>query len=272
MPFSTVEESTHGGQPDEVYVFAVGGDIQRYTSSDADVVYEGETYVAVPIQRGEISLDSEIDKSNLSIQVDFNFPLLEAYMVIPPDVVVEITVYRKHGEVVDSDDYAPIWKGRVASVSWKEVNAEIECENLATSLKAPGLRRPYTKGCPFRIYDLDCKVNEETYKVDGSAVAVTNNTVQVAEAAGQPDGYYSGGFIEWDGQYGNKNSRTITNHVGQILTVLSSTWPMAALDSVSIYPGCGQNSSECNGKFNNMPNYGGFKNKPNKDPSKDQVF
>jgi hypothetical protein len=78
-------------------------------------------------------------------------------------------------------------------------------------------------------------------------VAVDSNT--------RPDGYYSGGMIE----IGSVLKYIIASQ-GATLTLMQ---PLGVnIDSngsaATLYPGCAHNLSDCQTKFNNLLNYGGF--------------
>ena len=59
MTYQSIEASLHSGQPVELYRFALGATVWRYTSARDAVTYNAEKYTPAPIRRSEIEQTQE---------------------------------------------------------------------------------------------------------------------------------------------------------------------------------------------------------------------
>jgi uncharacterized phage protein (TIGR02218 family) len=189
--------------------------------------------------------------------------MADLYRIAPPTMGITLTIRQLHfgdGEAV------VIWTGRILGVSWSGTQASIQCEPVATSLRRVGLRRVFQRQCPHVLYGAACGVSRNTFQVAGEIESATATGMNVAAASLQPDGYYSGGYIEWDVALGIPERRFILAHDGAALELNGSTYGMAGGQAVRLYPGCDHTMATCNAKFSNALNFGGFAHMPQKNP------
>lgn len=271
MTYSARETSEAQGQPIELFLFERGPSIQwRYTSADRDLTVESQLHKAAVIRRGSIEQGSEPQRSNLKLTVPHDFPIAELYKIAPPSDPVSLVLRQYH----DGDaEIATIWQGEIANVGFRGVEADIELTPLSGTLSAVGLRRAYQRPCPYVLYGPECTVNPATYRVTGTVSSVSALTVNVAAADALADGYFDGGFLEWEIATGTYERRFIVSHVGAVLTLDTHPLGLVAGTEVRIYPGCDHSIATCNSKFANELNYGGFPYIPLKNPfGSDPVF
>ena len=263
MTYATVETSTQGGRPVELYEFLSGATYYRYTSADGDVSYGGNTYTAVPIARGAVEATSETARLALDITCARDLPVLGLFALMPPDQIVAVTLRRLHagdGEAIT------LWMGRVLNVTLNNAAAEVHCESVYTSLKRTGLRRLYQKGCPHVVYGPGCGLDRDDFKVVRTVSTVSGTTVTVSTLSGYADGYFAGGYLEWESATGIFERRAIRAQTGAALTISFPLPGLAASASVNLYPGCDHSLATCDGKFDNRLNYGGQPYYPDKNP------
>lgn len=130
-----------------------------------------------------------------------------------------------------------------------------------------------TPTCRWTLGDIDsnlnsiasshCTVNLVALAVTGVAVtSVTNNQAFHASTLGQPDGYFTSGFLKWTS--GLNSGRTMDIQAsalsgGSIVLQLPMLNAIAIGDTFTIYPGCQKRKLEdCFTKFSNVLNFGGF--------------
>jgi len=261
MTYAATEAAAQSGRPVELYEFLNGVAAYRYTSSDGDVVYGGNTYSAAPISRGAVEATSETARLALEITCARDLPVLDLFAFAPPETVVSVTLRRLHA----SDGEAiTLWLGRILNVTLNNASAAIHCESVYTSLKRVGLRRLYQKSCPHVVYGTGCGLARSTYKATKTVSAVSGTTITVG-SIGVADGYYAGGYLEWT-QSGVIHRRAIHSQTGGGLVVSFPIPGITAGASVDIYPGCDHTLSTCAGKFSNSLNYGGMPFFPTKNP------
>lgn len=260
-------------KPKELYRFVEGSSVWTVTSADSSEVYNGETYVPVTIGRSEAESKNELSRANLQITVDLDNAMGRRWLKNVLDEVVSLTIYNSDEGVV-----TVVWKGRLASVKPDSSSITLLFESIFTSLRRPGLRARYQRNCPHVLYGRGCSLDKEAFAVSGAVTASAGQAVQMPIASTYPDGYFSAGMVEApDGSL-----RFITNHTGGALTLIRSLDALNEAFSQSgygmsyglyygalvtrIFPGCDRTKEVCSGKFNNLPNYGGFPFIPLKNP------
>ena len=247
----------------ELYLFMQGANVYAYTSADRNFTHNGREYLAVPIGRGEVEVGDEVNRADLSVRIARDNPLAVQYFLQVSEYVTALTVFK-----VESDETVnSFWKGRVTSYKPNGDEVELLCESVFTSLRRPGLRAKYQKGCRHTVYSNACGANKDNFATAGSVSGVSGVTVQGAAAGSKPDGYFSGGMIKLpDGSY-----RYLLQHTGGQVILQRAAPSLAASiaagqTAVTLYPGCDRARQTCIDKFANWPNYGGFPWIPERNP------
>ena len=263
MTFAALETSAQSGRPVELYDFSIGAAHYRYTSADGNVSYGGNTYTAAPISRNAVEATSEAARLALEIVCDHSLGVLALFSTMPPEEIVAITLRRLHagdGEAVT------LWIGRVLNVTWNPSHAEIHCESVYTSLKRSGLRRLYQRACPHVVYGVGCALNRASFVANKTVTTVTGNSMVIADMAAFADGYFAGGYLEWERTTGVFDRRAIRSQVGGTVIISFQIPGLVATESVQLYPGCDHTLATCTTKFSNTLNYGGMPYFPEKNP------
>lgn len=236
----------------ELFEFLADGTYYRYTSGDVAVVKDAETFSPVAISRSNLAHTEDLNRTRLSITAMRDNPFVVAALASPQPA--DITTY---GELTGST-WSTIWKGRVINISLHGAQADIETESLLTLLNRNALVKKYQILCPYALYGQgangDCKVTAATYKYTGSVSVVDGVTVTIPGLNGETDGYYNGGYVK----FGTYDFRTIVTHIGDVITIYSAVSGLAVSTSADVYPGCDHSETDCNTKFSNLANYGGF--------------
>jgi uncharacterized phage protein (TIGR02218 family) len=250
----------------ELYRIAVGDTVSSddtvflFAAGDTAVEYNGETYEPVTVGRSEIVQGSEINRANITLRIPVTNPLARIYLAAVPDVVATVTVYRKQG-----DDVLVWWKGRIAAARATGMEMVLDCESVFTGMRRTGARARYQVQCRHALYGRACGVDQDLYAVSATVDAVSDTavTVTVTDSEAPEAGYFVGGMIEFDGVL-----RIVVAHAGGDLTL----WrPMPGLEigsEVTLYPGCNRSLVQCDARFDNAINHGGFPWLPNVNPFK----
>lgn len=264
MAFDTYESA--GGRPVEFYEFTYQGNTLRYTSADRDITVGAVTYLAVTISRSAFTDTNDIAKASMTLTCTPHFEISELFNVEPPDDVVGLVLKRYQNDDPDQE-IKVFWLGRVVNCAWPTGQSTLRCESIYTALKQPGLRRPYSKNCPYVVYGTDCQLNILAFTTTTAIDLQVGNLINGTVFATQPNGWWAGGRIYWEKTPGFIVKRGIKNHVGSQVEI---THPMPGLPAgatVSIVPGCDHTFGTCgSAKFNNSPNYGGQPNMQQKNP------
>lgn len=265
MTYSAQELSLHGGEPVELYQFVYATKAWRYTSADEQQTHLANLYTPAEIKRSSVDQSQDINRNNLKLDVHGSLDVAQLFIVYPPAEPLMLTIFRQHRTDAGSETVA-IWQGRVLGVEWKNNVAVMTCESVFTSLKRAGLRRHYQASCPHVLYGTRCNVVKSSYETIDAVSSIAGNVVTVSAAASQVDGYYDGGVLVFVDGEAVTHKRAILDHTGQNLTLTNSIVGLTTSDNVTVIAGCGHNLSDCENKFNNLVNYGGFPFVPGVNP------
>jgi len=107
------------------------------------------------------------------------------------------------------------------------------------------------------ITGMTSTVNNGTYTIN--EVGSSNNSVWTA-------GYYDDGIMTFTSGVNSGLSFQIRQWDGTTLKLCNALFvPPAHGDTFTISPGCAHNTTDCHGKFNNLPNFRGFEAIPGQD-------
>lgn len=272
MTILAQEEGGIRGRPRELYRFTRGSNTWRFTSNDSDVVAIDGTYITEDIKRSSIEYTGDLNRSNLVITVGGANDIAEMFKGAAPGEIVAVTVMRLHETMEDdgvpgaSTSSITLWTGRVLGSRWGPVGAELQCEPASISLKRIGLRRLYQRQCPHVLYSEICGASRALFLTTATITLLSGKQITVGSVGGHPDGMFSGGYLSWASAGGYSEYRMILSHVGMVLTVAYPLPPSATGTQITLYGGCNHTTSDCNTKFNNLNNYGGFPYIPEKNP------
>ena len=264
MSYDSLETSAALARPVEIFTFARGPQEWLFTSADRDVTVAAEVYSAVAIMRPSIQQGGELNRAALKLDVARDFPIAELFQAGIPSETITLRIRQYHegdGSVV------AIWSGRVLNVARVGELAEINCEPISTSVRSTGLRRRYQKGCPHVLYGPGCGVVAASFDLAATVDALSGLTVTATEIGTEADGYWEGGYIEWEPIPGVVERRFILGHTGTSITLMTQPLGLAVSDSFTLFPGCDHTlgAGGC-GKFSNELNYGGMPDIPTKNP------
>ncbi len=255
MTFDSRERSADQGRPIELFTFARDYQIWRYTSADRDIIIDGATFSAKSISRSDIDSTPEIARSGIKILAPRDLEVADLYRISPPTLTVNLIVQQVHdGE----NDVVTIWTGRISNVNFIGLAAEITCDPVFTAVRRVGLRRLYQRQCPHVLYGSACRVQRETVRTDGVANAISGLTIDSSEASALDDGWFAGGYVEYEVELGIAERRFITDHTGTTITLSARPVGLVVGQLIKLYPGCDHTTTACVEKFDNILNYGGF--------------
>ncbi|KAA2285423.1 phage BR0599 family protein [Arenimonas fontis] len=262
MTYDATERSADQGRPVELYTFHRDAKVYRFTSADRAVAVGGNTFLPRVIRRGSIEQGAELNRSGLKLSVPRDFEIAALYQAGAPSSRLALTLQQYHA---GDGELAVLWSGAVLSCSFGVGSqAEISLEPSSVSMRRPGLRRTYQRQCPHVLYR--CGVNADDHKVVATVTAVAGLQVSAAEFAGQPDGYWEGGYLEYEIETGVWERRFILGHTGTAVGVDLSPIGLSPSMTMNFYPGCDHSLATCDSKFNNAPGYGGMPYIPTKNP------
>lgn len=263
MVFDTRERSVQDGAPVELYEFAHGSVVLRFTSADTALTLGADTYAPATLRRSQIEASAELARNAITLICPRDFAIAELFRVSPPTEVIMVTVRRVHRGDADP---AVIWMGRAINCDWSGSEAQIHCEPVISSLRRVGLRRKYQRQCPHVLYAQgagQCGVPKATHANATTVTSVAGLVLNVAALASKP---WAGGFVEWVAPDGAIERRFIVSFTGLGLRLSQAFIGITAGQAVTVYPGCDHTMTTCQTVYANLPNYGGFPFVPIKNP------
>lgn len=271
MAFNDIEVSEYGNAPIETYDFVRNGEHWRYTSSDEDFLpTPGELFRSVPIKRGRIMSTQDIGKTSLKIRISRRAEVVDQYIATSPTDIIKMTLTRYHaGDVANP---AITFTGRIINVKFMENEVEIIIQPIFSALKRPGLRRVYQATCPHVLYGTSCRAAAATFSTTQVLSDVSGNSITSAGFIRAVDptydaAYYAGGYVEFlINTHTERRFITAYDNASGTLTLNLPFTDLVAGNSVKAFAGCNHSRGDCNGKFNNLLNFGGFPFIPQKNP------
>lgn len=254
MTYDAIERSTAEAQPIELYAFQVYTSEFLFTSAAEDQVVQLRRYRQHRLHRSEPQQSGEIARNFLTIRSAPDFPMTSFYNGTPPSTVVLVRILRMHRQETVPTWF---WGGRVLSCKFEDEAAVFHCENIHTTLRRPGLRRLYGRGCPYALYGPECRAIEAEHRVSAALVSVSGRTLESPAFGNVPDGRWAGGFITIDLGAGPE-SRTVLAHVGDLVVLTHAIPGLASGMTVEAVPGCAHDEADCEDVFDNLRNYGGL--------------
>lgn len=257
MSFDSAERSLAEGQPIRLYQFGRGVLRWAYAACDRDIAHNNLTFRSLRggigdngiLQSGDASQDQFVVTAPADLEV------AQLYRQAAPSSAVALTVFARHYGV---DDYLVIWAGEVRSVKWPELDrCEIACSPLSERIAMQGLRLGWERNCPHALYSLPCGVDRNRYRIDTGVQSMDGISLSHGSFAGYPDGYFTGGYVEWAIGSGEFDRRGIEQHASSRLTLLGGSAGLMLNQAIRVYPGCRQTVAGCQ-QFDNLANYGGI--------------
>lgn len=255
------KETAAERQPVELYhIWHIETDQHwRYTSGDIAVTFGGHVYNPATIKRGPVIYSSDLEVSSLTVDVARMTTPFSVFVAQNPVEILWIQVSRLFRDQ-DPLEAGVIFIGQIKSVSIKGLATKLHCVGFESYLRQSVPVERYQAQCNWTVFDLNnpkinkCKLNKNSYKLT-TTVTVSSNGLELTSAdfALQADGYYQLGYIYFEG-----HRRSITAHVGSLVTLRFAFADLESSDGVDAYPGCDGSLVTCRDKFNNVVNNGGF--------------
>ena len=248
-----------GGMPAEGYIFTQGAtEIAALTSGSVrkERPFFPPFYEPVAIRHESIEGSEERSAGGLKVWLPADDPVTNAvvdlYRGTVPTGVVEMALNRFHQ---GRPAVARIFFGEVASAEFAGAHCILTVEPKVAAFKQRALRMLYQGPCNHTLYDQFCGAVRANFSAAATvtAIASDNITLTVPVASSQPDGYYTGGLLQFGSRWG-----FIVDHTATTLVLMRPVPGLIVSASVTISAGCDRSIATCDAKFNNVVNHMGF--------------
>ena len=255
MTYSAQELSAEAGAPIELYDFRIGTDVYTLTSSPDQVTYDSVAYTPAEISRQEIGYSSDERTQILEINLPASHPLPRKYINSAPGLRASATIRRVH-RTDAANEVIVIFKGLVQSVGFSNdgLRARIAVVPLSGALSRPAPRFTHQGQCNHVLYDDGCTVSNSLFRYTGTVTGVVGDVLTVNGLASKGTGWANAGYVV----VGGVDYRLILNHTGDNIQLLLPFFPSPLSQTVEVFAGCNHDPTDCDGKFANFINYGGF--------------
>lgn len=286
MTFDATE--TSDGRPVEGYEFAQAGAFQYVTNAVGDQVFAANTYTPLAgLTRSEATLNEEINKGEITVIVPHNFAIASQFRRTLPSTLPSLTVFRKHlNDAVE--EVLAVWKGTVVSCRFGDTTALLTCQPITRIFSKQVPMRVYSATCNWQLYGRGCKVTRATYTgsalqitgIDAAGTTLTVNGLRTAAAAidtaeslsltaTELDNFWQRGVVSM--LSGGQERRSIVEtDIGSDPNVVRVNRPFLESPvgfTADFAAGCNHRiDQDCNRKFKNVLNNGGFPTVPINNP------
>lgn len=262
MAFADYEESIESGRPVELYHFQIGAVNYYYTSAPDSFVFGGQTYLPRQLRRSNPVQSNEDRKQEIEVNIPTEDDVAARFVGVVPGQAMFLEISRYHR----GDTFAfTVWSGVIAGATYHVQGAECKLRGITTeaSFSRPIPRFKYQGLCNHVLFDGNCQASAGSFKYTGTCSAKSGDTITVA-------GIFAAHGANWPvGGYANLNSsdyRLIIAQSGDVLTMYLPFENDPVGQSLEVFAGCSHTTTDCNTKFSNLINYGGFAYVPELNP------
>jgi len=256
------EESTERKPVELYHIWRDGGEHWRYTSGDVSVTYDSEVYSPAVLERSRTKYNSQLDVTTMQIKVAALSDLTIDFISVNPVEIFWISIMKLHREQspLEAD---VIFVGQIKDVSFKGIQANVNCVGFEHFLKKTIPTWRYQLTCNHQVFDTKCALTKASYKTTENVTLDANKLVLTGTNFGlKDDGYFIGGEVVF-----GVESRAIVEHSGEEITIMYKFVELEDNDSVDAYPGCDGRVETCRDKYDNIDNFLGFPFIPVENPA-----
>jgi hypothetical protein len=267
--------------------------VERVTSYETDLTYEGHTYAAAKIEHGEIRQGLALDRDEVQLSADFSAVVsLLQLATLKLSAPLSVTIIAAEATGGAATNGGVLFSGEITKVNVKgsRLAAAASPGGSAFDRKLP--RALIGPQCNWALFSTPCGLAAADWKFTAAVndpgapgFPFTFELKNLARVAGDPpvffDNWFAGGWIELGAGAAWQRLPILqsTSPVAGVLTVTLSRDPEPfpqPNDAVVLYPGCDGRAVTCRaynaernpeGKFDNYLNFGGHPFVPAGNPS-----
>lgn len=277
MTFLSAAQSVQDSEPRELFTISVndGVTVYRHTSATRDIIYGGNRYTSIAMERGEVAITMPGDEKELilTLPIDHAFVRRWTAQAVPPRKV-ELTVYQQDGGETEQ-----IWNGPITSMNADKSVAKFRVVSRAGEWMLRLLPKTTAgRECSNVLYDAACAVSRTgsfgglAFKVTTTVIYVNGRDVRVDLGSTSRNGTWAEGGELLHTATGDRMTIALQTDLSPGVSAVADLrmqMPIYGLkvgDSVDVYAGCDHSIAVCRTKFDNKPNFRGFPSMPSQNP------
>jgi uncharacterized phage protein (TIGR02218 family) len=255
----------------ELYMFTLkNGVVAYFTSHDANLVYGGHTYQAIPIQRGSISYHSDLQIDTVDINMGLIGILIGTAQYTIPQIIrreflrqANVKIYLVNYTTLAQE--LLLFDGYISGdISYNAGILTLNCGSILDRLNDKFPRLIYTEFCQHNLFDSRCGLIKGSPWSMNASVAANSTTSVIYNASFAYVGFAAPGFwtkgeIKMTSGSNDDISRSIRSHGdGYIILLKQFDETITVGDTFTVYAGCDKTGTTCADKFSNYVNFFGF--------------
>jgi hypothetical protein len=262
MTYESLETSIESGRPVELYHFTIASIHYYYTSAPDSFLLGGNTYLPRQLTHTNPSQSTEERRSQIEVTIPTEDPVASRFVGVIPGLPMFLEIAQYHRG--DTEVFV-IWTGVIAGATYKKQGGECTLRGITTeaSFSHAIPRYKYQGMCNHVLFDANCQAVANSFRFVDACTGVSGDTVTVG-------GIFAAHGADWmQGGYLNLNDsdyRLVIAQSGDVLTMYLPFEENPLGQDLECFAGCGHTTVDCENKFNNLINYGGFAFVPELNP------
>lgn len=237
-----------------------------FTNHDADIVYDGVTYMAATgFTPSEIALKDDFSVTNHDVQ-----SILDSSAITEADLLAgvydyaEIQVMMVNYKAV-ADGVVILNRGWTGQVQVRDNTFIAEVRGLTQKINQQ-TGNIYSPLCRAILGDAKCTVNLASFTVASEVEEVNSGISFTDSALTQDPGYFTGGEVVWTSGNNDGLRMEVKDFLsGKITLALPMPYTIEVGDEFDIIAGCDKTHTTCKTKFSNLLNFRGEPHVPGQD-------
>lgn len=258
-------EQELGERPVYLYRITQANEVHRWTSWGRDVEAGGYDWEAEDLTHTGVKAGSDFldDGAKLVVATADASNFWRQFLNGAPPEPVRVEIFEAQAPGFALDVSAPLYKGDVRWVRFgSRGRIEIELSSVLRAGEWPICRHMIGKLCNWRLYDgTTCKVVAATYARTGTLTAVASTYVEATAWGSEDDEWFTFGKVQVGSEV-----RMVTGHAGTRLSISAPFRSARTGDVATAWAGCDRQEETCDGKFDNLVNFGGCPHIPKRNP------
>jgi uncharacterized phage protein (TIGR02218 family) len=262
----------------ELYKIVLAGNYSAtayFTNSNENIIYDTNTYQAIPITRSNIGYHSnlEVDKVDLTfglVGITVGTLNLTIPKLVKNDFLKNAHVYIYLYDVENSVVLQTLFEGYLTGdITYNKGTITASFGSILDKLKDKFPKLIYSEFCNHNLFNSYCGLTKATYLHTATCTTGSTTTMLYANtlfSSTHTVGYWDKGEISFTSGNNNGVSKTVRKHYDGYVT-LNTPLPYtpSISDTFNIYPGCDKSGFTCATKFDtdNYANFLGFETIPN---------
>ena len=238
--------------------------IMGFTNLDADIVYNGVTYLGgTGFDASAIQNRDDLSVNNLEVSSFFKSESITIddlnagkYDFAKIDIFVVNYANLTQGHIQTA-------RGTLGQVVYDQYGYRFELRGLSHALET-NIGRMITPSCDAVLGDNRCQVALASFTHTASVTSITDQKKFIASGLSQTENYFKAGEVVWTSGANIGLRGEIRDHKsgGIITMILPFNNPIAVGDNFQIITGCDKSIGTCKQKFSNIANFRGFPSVP----------